>query len=64
MAYKKNKQKPKMYRGKRKKYSAAEKRAYLIGLGRGARVITGSGQEVESFNRGLNKNAKIELSKY
>lgn len=48
----------------KKKYSAAERRAYLIGLGRGARVITGSGKEIESFNRGMKKNAKIELSKY
>ena len=53
----------KNYRSK-KKYSWAERRAYLIGLGRGARVITGSGKEIKSFERGQAKNAKIELSKY
>ena len=59
MAIKKN---SKNYRGK-KKYSSSERRAYLIGLGRGARVITGSGKEIKSFERGLAKRAKIELSK-
>ena len=50
---------------KKKRYSAAERRAYYIGLGRNARTVTGSGKELESFKRGLEKNAlKIELSKY
>ena len=44
MAFKRNKKKPKMYRGKKSKYSASEKRAYLIGLGRGAVCIAGSGK--------------------
>ena len=64
MAYNKTFKKAKSKNFKKKKYSAAERRAYLIGLGRGARVITGSGKEIESFNRGMKKNAKIELSKY
>ena len=58
----------KNFKGKKRyknKYSAAEKRAYFIGLGRNARTVTGSGKELESFKRGLEKNAlKIELSKY
>lgn len=34
MAFKRNKKKPKMYRGKKSKYSAAEKRAFWVGYGR------------------------------
>ena len=63
MAFRRNDNKIKMYRN-RKKYSASEKRAYLIGLGRGARVITGNNKEMQSFNAGLKRNAKIELSKH
>ena len=40
---------------KKKRYSAAERRAYYIGLGRNARTVTGSGKELESFKRGLKK---------
>ena len=55
MAYKKK---------SKRRFSASERRAYLIGLGKGARAISGSGKEIKSFERGVKKKAKIELTKY
>ena len=46
---------------KKRKYSFEERKAYWIGVGYGARSVSGTGMLSESFKKGASTNANVSL---